>query len=31
MTNEAQRPYQPVEDSALLSNCRGSALVARDG
>lgn len=31
MTMLADRPYQPIEAYALLSNCRGCALVARDG
>ena len=31
MTTPDTRPYQRIEDYALLSNCRGCALVARDG
>ena len=31
MTQAGERPYQAIEDYALLSNCRGCALVARDG
>lgn len=31
MSTCEDRPYQPIEAYALLSNCEGSALVARDG
>ncbi|WP_298964170.1 glycoside hydrolase family 15 protein [uncultured Methylobacterium sp.] len=31
MTDPAARPYRPIEDYALLGNCHGCALVARDG
>ncbi|WP_279477573.1 glycoside hydrolase family 15 protein [Aureimonas sp. SK2] len=31
MTQAGERPYQAIEDYALLSNCHGCALVARDG
>ncbi|MBD8908341.1 glycoside hydrolase family 15 protein [Methylorubrum zatmanii] len=31
MSDFEDRPYQPIEAYALLSNCEGSALVARDG
>lgn len=31
MTDAGERPYQPIEAYALLSNCEGCALVARDG
>ncbi|CAO4157122.1 hypothetical protein DHODJN_25130 [Methylorubrum extorquens] len=31
MSEPQTRPYQPIEAYALLSNCEGCALVARDG
>lgn len=31
MSEPQPRPYQPIEAYALLSNCEGCALVARDG
>ncbi|MFF8802150.1 MULTISPECIES: glycoside hydrolase family 15 protein [unclassified Methylobacterium] len=31
MADPHDRPYQPIEAYALLSNCEGCALVARDG
>lgn len=31
MPTSDERPYQPIEAYALLSNCEGCALVARDG
>ncbi|WP_152048396.1 glycoside hydrolase family 15 protein [Aureimonas psammosilenae] len=31
MSTDEMRPYRPIEDYALLSNCHGCALVARDG
>ncbi len=31
MFEPAERPYQPIEAYALIGNCEGCALVARDG
>lgn len=31
MSEPGQRPHQPIEAYALIGNCEGCALVARDG
>lgn len=31
MSDPGERPYQPIEAYALIGNCEGCALVARDG